>query len=541
MHRFATALLFASLLCAAPALAQNEPFARGFDAVPNKLTPTMRPGLALDGAELHPKGSYSFGALIDFNFGILALKLGDTHLGDLLPFRSTLHLHGAWQPFSWLEVAGDLPITVGQLSGFKLLRDQGFTDQGDPRPLGVNDLRLFGRAKLLSQDWFLFGAAAILELRLPLGDGFSFLGDNGVVFAPRLALERTFGPVRLLANAGWRLRTAPGQYLQVYVNQEFVAGLGLGLHLPDIGRLTRNNLLVEASLATPAEAPFTLTQSESLKTPFELLVGLRSMVARHWHAQLVVGRGLGIQTGYGRETFRISAGIRYEWAPEPDRDGDGIPDSIDQCPDTPEDLDGYQDGDGCPEPDPDSDGDGVPDHIDGCKDVPGPGEYDGCPDRDGDQIPDNVDKCPDEPGAPETEGCPVPEDEQVTLESDRIRIKGNILFETAQAVIQHQSFKMLDDVAKVLRDHPEVGPVLIEGHTDNRGSRAFNMDLSKRRAKAVEDYLVKAGIDRKRLRSAGFGFDKPVATNDTPLGRAKNRRTEFRLVEDIETGPVEKK
>jgi outer membrane protein OmpA-like peptidoglycan-associated protein len=77
--------------------------------------------------------------------------------------------------------------------------------------------------------------------------------------------------------------------------------------------------------------------------------------------------------------------------------------------------------------------------------------------------------------------------------------------------------------------------VLIEGHTDNVGSRELNLNLSKRRARAVEKYLVEKGIAQKRLKSDGFGFDRPLATNDTPLGRAKNRRTEFKLLDEIET------
>jgi outer membrane protein OmpA-like peptidoglycan-associated protein len=376
------------------------------------------------------------------------------------------------------------------------------------------------------------GVAAIAEVRLPTGNKFSLMSDWGVVFHPRIALERQIFFIRLLANAGWRLRTTYGQYLNLFVGQEFVAGGGGALDLPDIGRWTKNQLLFEVNFSTPAEAPFTFSSSTALKSPFELMAGIRSRYNDRWSGQLSVGRGLGYPHGYGREALRVAFVIRYEVEPELDTDGDGIPDRIDQCPTLPEDKDGYQDDDGCPEPDPDSDGDGVPDHADGCKDVPGPADYDGCPDRDGDQIPDNVDKCPDVFGAAELDGCPAPKEEEVVLESERIRIKGNILFETGQAIIQKESFPLLDDVAKVLRDNPDVGPVLIEGHTDNVGSRPYNLDLSDRRSAAVANYLIGKGIDKQRLKTAGFGFDRPVATNDTPLGRAKNRRTDFRLLHD---------
>lgn len=525
------------------ALAQvgTDPQRRGIDLVAFKLTPTMRSGLILDGAETPRKGAYHFEVALDINFGILGLTTGTTYHGDLVPMRVDLHLMGSYQVHKRIEIAADLPITVFQLSNFGLLRDRGFY-QSDLNVAGLGDLRILGRFLAFSQKDFPLGIAGVLEVRFPTGNKYSLMGEWGVVFHPRLVLERQIAFLRLMANAGWRLRTTYGQYLNLYLGQEFVAGAGLGVNLPDIGRFTGNQFLAEFNLSTPAESPFTISNANALKTPLELMFGLRSRFNERWVGQLSIGRGLGFPHGYGREAFRVTFVVRYEFEPDEDRDGDGIPDKIDQCPDVPEDKDGYQDDDGCPEPDPDSDGDGLPDNVDGCKDTPGPTEYDGCPDRDGDQIPDNVDKCPDEFGAPELDGCPAPKEEEVVLESERIRIKGNILFETGQAIIQKQSYPLLDDVAKVLKDNPDVGPVLIEGHTDNRGSRPYNLDLSDRRAAAVANYLVSKGIAKKRLRTAGFGFDKPVATNDTPLGRAKNRRTEFRLVhEDSDTPGGEKK
>ena len=256
------------------------------------------------------------------------------------------------------------------------------------------------------------------------------------------------------------------------------------------------------------------------------------MLAEHWGIEAGIGRWLGAN-GYGRETFRLFLGVRYDVATELDTDGDGIPDRLDHCPD----VAAPGSPDGCVPPEADRDNDGVPDKIDKCPDQPGPIEYEGCPDRDGDGIPDNVDKCPDQPGPPQLQGCPPPEEEEpVVLESERIRINNQILFEFGSAKIDPRSYPLLDEVAKVLREHPDVGPVLIEGHTDNVGSRPYNLDLSKRRAKAVEDYLGSKEIEKKRLRSDGFGFDRPVAPNDTPMNRAKNRRTEFKLVEDDSKG-----
>lgn len=517
-------------LCLASALASasHDPFIRGFDAVPVKPTPTQNSGIALEGAQLVQRKSFRFGLLLDANVNILALKLGDEKLGNLIPFRTDLHLLGAYQLHPRLEVGLDLPLTVYQVDNFRLLQDNGFTQPGIAA-FGAGDIRVLPRVAILPPESFPIGLAGVLEVRLPTGAERSFLGDNGFVFAPRLAAERAFGPVRVLGNLGYRFRTRHAQFINLFVGHEFAVGGGAIVGLPDVGRLQDVKVIGEMHLTTPTEAPFNFSQADSLKTPWELLVGARARVHKNWGVELTVGRGLGLQSGYGREDFRVMVGLRYE-SEFHDKDGDGVPDEEDGCPEVPEDPDDFQDSDGCPEPD--NDNDQILDKDDGCPNDPGPQEYDGCPDRDLDQIPDNVDKCPDEPGPAETEGCPV--QQQVVLKSDRLRIRGSILFETGEAKIQPQSFQLLDEVYQVLKDNPEVGPILIEGHTDNRGSRGYNQDLSERRAKAVVDYLVKKGIPRKRLKSKGYGFDRPVADNSTPLGRAKNRRTEFKLLNEAE-------
>lgn len=517
-----------------------DPFTtRGIDLVPIKFTPTMDSGLALEGGELLLTRSFQLQAMLDFNVGILAAKNGTERLGDLMPFRTDLHIMGAYQLHPRIEVSADLPFTIAQINNFALLEQQGFNTPA-PAAAAVGAPRILGRVQILKQSELpIVGLAGVLEVRFPIGGIDSFTSDRGFVFAPRLAIERSIGPVRLLGNVGWRLRTAPGRFINLYVGQEFTLGGGAIVELPTVGKFQNNQLIAELNLATPAEAPFTFTEAEALKTPFEALVGLRTLIGSHWGAQLSVGKGLGAN-GYGRETIRVALAISYQSVPDPDDDNDGIPNRVDGCPDQPEDKDGVADDDGCPdEQEPDRDGDGVPDTIDACPDVPGPQQYDGCPDKDGDQVPDNIDKCPDEPGPADREGCPPPEEEEaVVVESERIRINNQILFEFGSDRIDPRSFKLLDEVASVLTKNPDVGPVLVEGHTDNVGSREINLKLSKRRAKAVADYLVGKGIDPKRLQSEGYGFDRPVVPNDTPLNRAKNRRTEFKLLEEIEKPPV---
>jgi outer membrane protein OmpA-like peptidoglycan-associated protein len=405
------------------------------------------------------------------------------------------------------------------------------------------------------------GLALSAEVRLPTGNGQSFLGESGVLVAPRLAVERAFGPVRLLGNVGLRLRPH-AQYLNLYVGNEATFGAGAVVALPDLWRLGDVQAIAEMHLSTPTSAPFNFREADSLKTPWEVLAGVRAHVYGDWGLELNVGRGVTLGSGYGREELRVMLALRYDER-FVDFDGDGIADKRDKCPTQAEDADGFQDSDGCPDPDNDgdgvvdtedlcpnsvgdkaqggcgdADGDGVPDGQDMCPDKPGPKEYDGCPDTDGDEVPDNVDKCPEASGPPENDGCPIDNPPLVVIESDRIRIKGNILFETGSATIQKQSLKLLDEVATVLARNPELGPVLIEGHTDNVGSDTLNLNLSQKRAQSVMDYLVSKGIASERLRAKGFGETKPIATNGTPLGRAKNRRVEFRLIKsEIQTPP----
>jgi OOP family OmpA-OmpF porin len=213
-----------------------------------------------------------------------------------------------------------------------------------------------------------------------------------------------------------------------------------------------------------------------------------------------------------------------------DSDGDGIPDDIDRCPLDPEDKDGFQDEDGCP--DPDNDKDGIVDLVDACPNNPGPLENRGCPiqDRDGDGIPDWADKCPDVPGLP-PDGCPK-KYALVEVRKERIEIKQQIHFAYAKARVLPDSYPLLNQVVQVLRDLPGMR-VSIEGHTDSTGPAAHNLRLSQLRAEAVRDYLVKKGVAADRLQTMGFGPTKPIASNKTEKGRAKNRRTEFRILTAI--------
>jgi OOP family OmpA-OmpF porin len=217
-----------------------------------------------------------------------------------------------------------------------------------------------------------------------------------------------------------------------------------------------------------------------------------------------------------------------------DRDGDGIPNDLDGCPDEPETVNGYQDTDGCP--DKDTDGDGIFDDLDACVNDPetvnGFEDEDGCPepDTDNDGFFDKQDSCPTEPesdnGYKDADGCPDEVPEEVARFTGAIE---GITFDNDKDTIRKSSKKSLDAAVKVLTDHTEIR-IEISGHTDIKGDRDHNLDLSRRRAESVKKYLVEHGIDETRITTVGHGPDKPVDTNDTEKGRANNRRIEFKPI-----------
>ena len=213
-----------------------------------------------------------------------------------------------------------------------------------------------------------------------------------------------------------------------------------------------------------------------------------------------------------------------------DTDGDGIMDLVDQCVLEPEDKDDFQDEDGCPELD--NDLDGIIDTADKCinepEDPDGFEDEDGCPDNDNDAdtVIDIEDECPNEKGIVEEKGCPK-RYEGVEITETHIRINQKIHFAYNKAKIKRDSFGILATVAMVLKDNPEIN-LSIEGHTDSKGKDKYNKKLSNKRAKAVMKHLTKKGkIDKDRLEYVGWGEEKPIDTNLTDEGRAANRRVEF--------------
>jgi outer membrane protein OmpA-like peptidoglycan-associated protein len=227
-----------------------------------------------------------------------------------------------------------------------------------------------------------------------------------------------------------------------------------------------------------------------------------------------------------------------------DTDGDGVYDGLDQCPDTPKGA--TVDAKGCPQ---DTDGDGVYDGLDQCANTVSGCKVDekGCAvDSDGDGVCDGLDKCPGTAAGlkVDADGCPIEVVERETelLDTGMIRLQ-DVNFETARATLLPESYPVLDVVGTVLMRWPELR-IEVGGHTDARGSNAYNQKLSETRAHAVLEYLTGKFPELKpeQFSVKGYGESKPLVPNSNPLNMAKNRRVEFKVLnKDVLKKEVERR
>ena len=472
-----------------------------------------------------------------------------TTVADTVPNMVTLHLTGGIGLTNWLSLGLDLPIVVYQ--GFDRNTPPGDVPTGrEPSLAGVGDLRVVGKIRILDNTVSGFGLAFVPQITFPTGDGTQFRGDDAFGFEPRFAFDyRTKGGFIVALNASIFLRTAEQQARNVKVSYAG-ARYGLGAYLP---------LPMNFGIAGELIGATSFLNAQDIYSPLELYAGVR------WtHATGItvnVGGGPGLTPVAGSPQVRLFASVGYlpmarakeqvkpkvvdldpdrdgligkydrcpteygppenQGCPDVDTDKDGIVDRLDQCPNEP----GPKENNGCP--DKDRDGDGLLDRLDSCPDQPGPLENNGCPllDTDKDGIPDKDDKCPYEPGPKETNGCPPPR-KFIKVEEGEIKLLQQILFATNKWDIKPASFPLLDEVVSVLKSRTTM-TVDIQGHTDERGKRPWNIQLSKNRAEAVRKYLVDHGVPGERMKSDGFGPDKPLCTEKTAACYDKNRRTQF--------------
>jgi outer membrane protein OmpA-like peptidoglycan-associated protein len=471
----------------------------------------------------------------------------------------------------------------------------GFEPQGLSGPLDVR----VGAKYMIKADArlavTLMGAAAV-----PFGEDEMFLGDRGFVLEPRVLVDYRFDQVhatKLVLNLGARIRertvleafdpmtgqTENDATVVADIGSEILAGVGVLYELgPRIvaGAEAVGFVPLPGAVALGSCRRHDLTPCSRIDDddyygdggPGDLaayaIAGVGYRASPHVMVNLMGGLGL---VGMRRDDARVVFGVT--WSPQPrgvaaigrgDRDGDGIPDISDSCIDDPEDRDGYQDDDGCPDvdndgdgvldandacpnepedrdgfqdedgcPERDNDGDGITDVADRCPDSPedldGFEDDDGCPDddNDGDGFPDDVDQCPNDAetvnGIDDDDGCPdVRVDTGPEEGADRINLKGaTIRFQGASATLTNASKQILDQVARLIRDRGL--RIRVEVHVP-LGTRSANKaqvrkqkqkdkTLTDRRAQAVLDYLVAQNVPIADVQAVGLGSDRPLGSN----------------------------
>jgi len=513
----AAVLLLAQLCVGSEASAQTVP---QFDLNQFRPSELTTDGFAVSHAD--GQGHLRFGVQIYFDFARNPLQLEVT--GGPIPDQTMSLVHA--------QLTGHLVWSLGLWERLVIFMDLPYTFM-------LNDS--------LSDQQLGFLQSIGQEVLVPRGRGLGdlYVGARGVLYGTRddifqLAVQATLTtntasaarpdqnylgePDRSPNIGGWFEAFATlnaGDYVRIPLN--FGYKLAFGTEVPSLAlgnQLTfgagiqvllgqeRFMITVESFGRTAAASDTGVGGRQ--ETPIELLGGFKYLDKRGFALGLA-GTG-GVTSGYGNPDWRLIGMLGYTMrkkeAPT-DTDGDGIFDDEDDCPTEPEDFDGFEDEDGCPDFDNDFDG-----------------------------ILDLNDACPNAPGPPDNDGCPE-EPQRVVIEDGQLRILEKIYFEFDSAEIQERSHDVLDEVAKVLEAHPEIGLVRVEGHTDSRGPLQYNQKLSERRAASVVRYLAtEAGISADRLESRGYGETQPLIPDaKTDEEHAKNRRVEFHIVDESTEPP----
>ena len=502
--------------------------------------------------------------------------------GALVSHRIAANLVASLSLYDWISVGVDLPTTLMQIGN----NFEGVSGIPTFRA-GIGDLRLVPKFNLMRAEDFGVDVSIVPALTVPtaMPDN-SFLGDGNYTFVPELAVSRDFDRgIRVAGNLGMKLREA--QDLEnIQVGQELGYRVGAAYDLREYDASLPIELVASASGGVVVQP----LASGLYDASAELNAGI------NWFPNpattVFVAAGAGMLPGLGSPDARIFAGVRF-LERRRDSDGDGFDDRDDDCPNDAEDVDQFQDEDGCPDPDndqdgvldvddqcimtpgvaefagcADTDGDGIQDSEDKCPDVPGIAAFTGCPDTDGDGIQDSEDKCPneaedfdsfeDEDGCPEADndndgvldaadqcptepetpngfadedGCADEAPTMVNITDAKLEILEKVYFDTAKATLQTRSYPLLDEVARVLDVRKDMKLITVEGHTDSMGNDDYNLNLSQARAQTVLEYLVSKGIERSRLQAKGYGETKSVQSNQTATGREANRRVEFTITE----------
>ncbi|WP_205633607.1 OmpA family protein [Labilithrix luteola] len=581
-------LLGASALAwAAPASADGLPLNR-FDPAPagDRMFGVQSPYAAGSATpHLMLLGDYANNPLV------LRRKSDDSDVGTVVGGQLFVHLNGSLSLFDRINLNIDVPLALYQGGDSPTSNGTSFNS---PSGAEFGDIRAGLRVRLLGEYHDAFQLAVGGYVWLPTGKSGGFVGDGEVRGMPQLIVGGRTDRIVWSAAAGPELRSS-----QVYAGVDqgtmIKGGAGIGVLL---GARRQFQIGPEFNVAfsTKSVEKRTTNAEALLGARYRVIRDMELGIAAGPGLTSGIGtpdfRGL-LMVAYSPEqrADRDKDGVYDDvdacpdefgdrsddpaknGCPAPkDRDKDGILDEIDACPDVPGVRSDDPAKNGCPLPK-DRDKDGIPDDVDACPDTPGVRSDDpaknGCPpDRDGDGIPDSADACPDLKGVassdPKQNGCPPDTDgdgirddvdacklekgkpnpdptkngcpQAVRVTENAIVILQQVQFDTGKATIKKASDALLDEVAAVLTEHPEIRKAEIQGHTDDRGVPKANEKLSQDRADAVKKALVKRGIDEGRLVSRGYGQTAPIDDNKTEAGRQRNRRVEFKILEKASKG-----
>jgi len=513
--------------------------------------------ITVEGADSLEPGQLSFGLVSTWARGLLHLDGGGaTYAVDDVVTPTLIAAYGL--P-GGLELGASLPF--GVVSGRRTPIDDNGTPMDpyddDRRRLAEQGLGDLGIHVKLELGHGAVRGAITGAVLVPTASEASWLGTGATSISGRGVLELRHGSLRAAINAGLRtrlggdaafhdvpdpavVRPMPTTGADVVVGPAAIGGAAVAVTVTP-----RIELVGESFAVIPLRG--------SGYRPVEALAGAKVYLAER--SYLSLGGGVGLGGAGGNPSARLFVGIVFEprsprrthaeipdappAAPAhgaSDRDDDGIIDSLDACPDQPEDLDGFEDGDGCP--DLDNDGDGILDVDDLCENVAEDFDQvedeDGCPetDADHDRIPDELDHCKLEPENWNTfeddDGCP--DHSVVNVTGSEIEILDEIRFDFNSARIQEQSFGLLETIARTIELNPELTEIAIGGHTDERGSDAYNDKLSDARAHAVRDHLIGLGVAAERLTAEGYGERVPKVRGHGEKAWKANRRVEFVIV-----------
>lgn len=519
------------------------PPADGFFSVP---APGAAEDLRVDGA-----------LVLSFARSPLSLRTARGHedLGAIVDHSLVLHALVGLQAFRRVVIDVDVPSTLTQ-GGGSPVTPAGIT-LSSPSGAAIHDVRAGARVLLLRQSGLRPSLAARLAVFAPSGDKAAYTGTGTLRYTPALILGAESPRFSYSLMLGRHFQptssVAPGQ--PVVNGGEVVFGIATSTR---VGPVAVNGEIAGATVADRGVRAFAAGT-----TSVELLVGARYALGP---VTFGLAGGPGILSGVGTPAYRllfsVGAGVSPKIIaaaphgaaaqgtaevtgaaaaakpppatrplPPPDKDGDGVPDAEDACPARVGIATPGAPRRGCP---PDRDGDGIADIDDRCPDEAGVASSDplryGCPaDSDGDGIPDALDACPADRGQPSPDpkknGCP----RDARIVGEAIAIMAPIEFATGSDAIDPRSYPVLENVAQIMRGHPDIARVAVDGHTDNVGDKKQNVLLSQRRALSVMRWLTEHGVDPRRLEAEGFGPNHPIDKNDTEAGRAKNRRVEFHI------------